>query len=275
MKCNRCGQINPINARNCIYCNAPINSNYYDENLPKKIFENPTVDKNIIPPNGKKSKGELALVSIISSLIVVVAITIGIFIFSPEEDRGVNFSSSYTASNSFPSTNRNPDETPVPEESADNNETPSTDSDNSEENSENGSAPSESTQTGDDSDKDSIIRQKQKEIYELRAEKIEQEENNFYETAMTQSELNSGSAEIYSKWDLLLNEVYQYLKSILPEDDFKVLQDDEQRWVAEKEAAIEEAGQDWEGGSGEPMARNCAGIKYTKKRCYYLISLIN
>ena len=43
----------------------------------------------------------------------------------------------------------------------------------------------------------------------------------------------------------------------------------------ETEIAIDEASAEWEGGSGEPMARNMTAARYTKDRCYYLISLIN
>ena len=69
--------------------------------------------------------------------------------------------------------------------------------------------------------------------------------------------------------------LYQYLKTILPADEFKVLQADEYKWIQKKENAVEAAAAEWEGGSGEPMARNTTASSYTKDRCYYLISLIN
>lgn len=118
-------------------------------------------------------------------------------------------------------------------------------------------------------------RMEKKDTFRQRAEEIEEYAWNYLDTAMTQSEINSESSIVYKKWDALLNDVYQYLKKILPESEFKALKSDELDWIAEKEAAIEEAGAEWAGGSGEPMARNTAGIEYTQERCYYLISLIN
>ena len=46
-------------------------------------------------------------------------------------------------------------------------------------------------------------------------------------------------------------------------------------WIAKKEKAMAEAGAQWEGGMGEPMARNMTAIEYTRERCYHLISLID
>lgn len=114
-----------------------------------------------------------------------------------------------------------------------------------------------------------------KNMFLEKADEIEEYSKNYLETAETQVEINSESGIVYKKWDTLLNEIYQYLKTIMSENEFKQLQEDEQDWIVEKENAIDEAGAEWEGGSGEPMARNMAAIQYTEERCYYLISLIN
>ena len=92
---------------------------------------------------------------------------------------------------------------------------------------------------------------------------------------MSQSDINIESYTIFNKWDELLNEVYQYLKTIMPKDEFVALEKDELKWIEEKENAMSKAAAEWEGGSGAPMAVNMAGTEYTKERCYYLISLIN
>ncbi len=94
------------------------------------------------------------------------------------------------------------------------------------------------------------------------------------DTAMTQVDINQESGVVFQKWDMLLNEVYQYLKTIMTDSEFALLYEEEIAWIGEKEAAIEAAGAEWGGGSGEPMARNMTAIEYTKARCYYLISLI-
>lgn len=108
-----------------------------------------------------------------------------------------------------------------------------------------------------------------------KADDIEWYSETYLETAETQSEINSESSIVYKKWDALLNEVYQYLKTIMSDSEFKQLQEDEIAWITKKEKAIDAAGAEWEGGSGEPMARNLTAIQYTEERCYYLISLIN
>ena len=107
-----------------------------------------------------------------------------------------------------------------------------------------------------------------------KAEEIEQYSKTYYEPAQTQVDLNQQSGEVYRKWDALLNEVYQYLKTTMDADAFATLEAEEAAWIQTKESAIEAAGAEWEGGSGEPLARNAAGIQYTRERCYYLISLV-
>lgn len=114
-----------------------------------------------------------------------------------------------------------------------------------------------------------------KNNYLSRAESIEQYSRNYLDTATSQSSINIESGNVFTKWDVLLNDVYKYLKTIMTKSDFKKLEQEELNWIRQKEAAIEAAAKDWQGGSGEPMARNMTGIDYTKDRCYYLISLIN
>lgn len=110
---------------------------------------------------------------------------------------------------------------------------------------------------------------------EKTAEEIEKYAEENLDTAQSQSEMNLQSYEVFNKWDALLNEIYGYLKSSMSKSDFEALQKDEIEWIKEKEAAIEEAAKEWRGGTGEHLARNTAGILYTKARCEYLMSLID
>ena len=113
-----------------------------------------------------------------------------------------------------------------------------------------------------------------KDIFEQRAAAIQIYEDTALENAYAQQEINIATYNIFEKWDALLNDVYQHLKSTLPSAEFNKLKKDELAWIKEKESAIEEAAADWEGGSGEPMIRNSTATSYTKERCYYLISLV-
>ena len=114
----------------------------------------------------------------------------------------------------------------------------------------------------------------QNSFYE-KAELIQEYSDNHLDTAMTQSDINIESGVVFEKWDALLNEVYRYLKTEMPESEFKQLESDELAWIAKKEKAIDEASAQWEGGTGEPMARNMTAIEYTRDRCHYLMSLID
>ena len=92
-------------------------------------------------------------------------------------------------------------------------------------------------------------------------------------TANTQYEMNTESGVVREKWEALLSEVYKYLEKLLPEGEYKILQENEAEWILEKEKAINEAAEEWKGGSGEPMACNMAAIRCMEERFGYLITL--
>ncbi len=114
----------------------------------------------------------------------------------------------------------------------------------------------------------------QYDVFMKKAEAIETYSKENYETATTQTALNTESYAVYVKWDSLLNEVFQYLKSTMNVEEFSLLEAEEDKWIKEKEKGMDDAAAEWEGGSGEPLARNSAGIQYTSERCYFLISLV-
>lgn len=113
-----------------------------------------------------------------------------------------------------------------------------------------------------------------REEFLSRAKAIEEYAKTNLDTAIIQADMNRESAIVYEKWDNLLNEVYQYLKTILSDSEFAALKKEEYQWIQEKEAEMDAAGAMFEGGSGEPLARNSVGIEYTGKRCYALIMRI-
>lgn len=113
-----------------------------------------------------------------------------------------------------------------------------------------------------------------RQAFLTRASDIESYAETAGESAMTQMEINQVSAEIYSRWDGLLNDVYQYLKSVLPSGEFAALKKEELAWIKRKEAAVAEEGEAWGSGSGRPMAENSVASDYTRERCYELIDMI-
>lgn len=113
-----------------------------------------------------------------------------------------------------------------------------------------------------------------KNEFMTRAGELEMMYDEVLETAMTQRDLNSESWFCFRAWDVLLNEVYQYLRTNLSSAEFETLKQDEIRWIAQKENAMKEEEEAFRGGSVMPLMVNGVGIQYTEERCYYLISLI-
>lgn len=120
----------------------------------------------------------------------------------------------------------------------------------------------------------SIAEQKRNE-YNARAEEIQRFEDDDSMASADQATMNRHSYEVFQKWDVLLNDIYRYLKSTMSASEFKALEADEIRWINEKETAVKAAGAEFEGGSMRPLVENTTATSYTKERCYYLISLID
>ena len=87
---------------------------------------------------------------------------------------------------------------------------------------------------------------------------------------LSQTELNLTSGELYQAWDDALNEIWQILKSNLDTEEMAVLTEEELRWIADKEAAVQEAGAEFEGGSMQPLIMNQKAAALTRDRVYEL-----
>lgn len=83
---------------------------------------------------------------------------------------------------------------------------------------------------------------------------------------LTQGEMNQLSAKLYKLWDDELNDIW----GRLDEDTKSGLLQEERDWIKEKEKKIKEAGKEWEGGSGQPLAENQEGADLTRDRVYKL-----
>ena len=87
---------------------------------------------------------------------------------------------------------------------------------------------------------------------------------------LSQLEMNRLSGELYMLWDDELNSMWKRIREILPEDAMAQLTAEELDWIREKEAAVEEAGAEAEGGSLQPLLKNDAAAMYTRERVYEL-----
>ena len=261
MRCKHCGRNNPLNVKRCIYCGAP----FIEDDIRNK-------NRDI-----KQRQTESVIVVSIIILILVLVIIAGTYIYNGNIPHKSGFSGGGGGGTTSPSISVVAPEPP----GADNNVP------NGGDNAQDSvvevviptAVPTLTPRTTPSPTPDQVPiydeRIARKESFLDKADEIKVYAEKYLDVNKSQSEINIESSNVYEMWDALLNEVYQYLKTILPSAEFERLKDDELEWIAEKEKAIEEAGAAWEGGSGEPMARNLTAIRYTQERCYYLISLID
>ena len=88
---------------------------------------------------------------------------------------------------------------------------------------------------------------------------------------LAQFEINNMSDRVSKKWESLMKEMLSYLKDNLSDEDYSVINAEQEKSVKEAEAKANEASKDWEGGSGEAMARNSAYTEVWSKRCRALL----
>lgn len=92
--------------------------------------------------------------------------------------------------------------------------------------------------------------------------------------ALTQTEYNEKTKELYDLWDAALNDVWSVLKQTQDQETMSALTVEEREWIAAKEQAVAEAGAEYEGGSMQQMAVNQKAAELTKERVYELLELL-
>ena len=102
------------------------------------------------------------------------------------------------------------------------------------------------------------------------AEEREKEIEKKLQEAVTQMDMNITAAEIYQMWDDTLNIVWGLLEANLSEADMEVLRKEEREWIAFKDAEVQTAGQECEGGSIQPLVESTTAADLTKARVYEL-----
>lgn len=88
--------------------------------------------------------------------------------------------------------------------------------------------------------------------------------------ADTQPEMNETAKEMYQLWDDTLNAVWKLLEANLSESDMEVLRKEKNEWIVSKEAEVQAAGQENEGGSLQPLLEAATAAELTKARVYEL-----
>ena len=91
---------------------------------------------------------------------------------------------------------------------------------------------------------------------------------------LTQADMNVKAMELYENWDAALNTLWSELKERLSEDQFNVLLEEQRVWIADKEAAVKEAGKEVEGGSLYALVVNMKAEEITEARVYELYEML-
>ena len=102
------------------------------------------------------------------------------------------------------------------------------------------------------------------------AEEQEKEVEKKQEAAVTQPEMNESAEEMYRLWDDTLNIVWKLLEANLDTADMEALRKEEMEWIASKDAEVQAAGLENEGGSLQPLLEAMKAVELTKARVYEL-----
>lgn len=111
-----------------------------------------------------------------------------------------------------------------------------------------------------------------KELLELENEAAALEEK--LQNAMTQTDMNVLSGELYLLWDNELNDLWKRIKEKNTKEEMDKLLDEERQWIKDKEAKVKKAGAEFEGGSIQPLIENQEATNITKERVYELAKIL-
>ena len=118
------------------------------------------------------------------------------------------------------------------------------------------------------------IKENRYEEFIKAAEEIEEYSKESFETAQKQAEINEVTNNVFVKWDTLLQDLYDHIKSGASDEELKELEAEREKWQKEMDDEVSKTADAWKGGSGMPMACDSVKIKYTKDRFNALVSLL-
>ncbi|MCR4739750.1 MAG: right-handed parallel beta-helix repeat-containing protein [Lachnospiraceae bacterium] len=110
------------------------------------------------------------------------------------------------------------------------------------------------------------------EAYDEAMERQEEIDDQFEEGMLDQLSLNKLAAEELDMWDGLLEGLLGYLETSLSEDEMDSLQTKQSKWIINRENAIKDATEGFEGGTMLPMVENGTAASVTKDRVTELIN---
>ena len=131
---------------------------------------------------------------------------------------------------------------------------------------------SEKTSTNNNSSEDITVNYKK--IYMEKLNNLEASIDNpdNVSDCLTTHEMVEAEWERYQKWDDMLNEIYNLLKTQLSESEMKSLKASQIAWINYRDQCAENEASEYEGGTMQPIIYNGALATITKERCYELVN---
>ncbi len=93
--------------------------------------------------------------------------------------------------------------------------------------------------------------------------------------ATTQFDMTEASGDIYKLWDNELNDLWGRLKSTLNEEELSALIEEENKWIASRDADVKENAAEYEGGSMYSMVVTSRASVLTRYRVYELADYLS
>ena len=115
---------------------------------------------------------------------------------------------------------------------------------------------------------------KEKKNVDAVKEKTRKLEERLQNEFLTQAEMNRISAQLYKAWDNEMNRLWNVLTENINSSVMAEVTRKQVQWINEREKSMEEAGNEFEGGSMEPLARYLEGADWTCKRVYELLEYL-
>lgn len=95
------------------------------------------------------------------------------------------------------------------------------------------------------------------------------------EKTYSTADITMYASDFAKQYDTLLNDIYNYLKTVMSQNEFKKLQNEEIKWINEKETVIKNDLEKHEGGTMCAYIPGLDTISYTHNRIYELLKYIN
>ena len=77
----------------------------------------------------------------------------------------------------------------------------------------------------------------------------------------------------YRLWDAELNQIYQAIMAVLPDEETDTLRGLERRWIRERDTAAKQAAERYKGGTMENVEYTASLANSTRDRAYDLLDL--